>query len=121
MRGNALVLKNTWGGVRSGPGAARTILLFHTIGARPSKQTRVVGTTLGVYIFGLILSRIAQTGRAALRRVGVRRTLRAGRVADDRRVCVFTTFYAGSPIFSMVPFCKNKYKTSSSSSFSLSL
>jgi hypothetical protein len=26
------------GGVRSGPGVARTILLFHTISARPSKQ-----------------------------------------------------------------------------------
>ena len=35
-------------GVRSGPGAARTILLFHTISARPSKQPRVVGSTLGV-------------------------------------------------------------------------
>jgi hypothetical protein len=42
------------GGVRSGPGAARTILLFHTISDRPSKQTRMVGSTLGVYNFGLI-------------------------------------------------------------------
>ena len=42
------------GGVRSGPGAARTILLFHTISARPSKQPRMVGRTLGVYSFGLI-------------------------------------------------------------------
>ncbi len=42
------------GGVRSGPGAARTILLFHTISARPSKQPRMVGSTLGVYSFGLI-------------------------------------------------------------------
>ena len=42
------------GGVRSGPGAARTILLFHTISARPSKQPRMVGSTLGVYIFELI-------------------------------------------------------------------
>jgi hypothetical protein len=40
--------------VRSGPGAARTILLFHTISDRPSKQPRMVGSTLGVYIFGLI-------------------------------------------------------------------
>ncbi len=40
--------------VRSGPGAARTILLFHTISARPSKQPRMVGSTLGVYNFGLI-------------------------------------------------------------------
>ena len=30
------------GGVRSGPGAARTILLFHTISDRPSKQPRMV-------------------------------------------------------------------------------
>ncbi len=46
------------GGVRSGSGAARTILLatllFHTISARPSQQPRMVGSTLGVYSFGLI-------------------------------------------------------------------
>ena len=39
---------------RSRPGAAKTILLFHIISARPSKQTRMVGSTLGVYNFGLI-------------------------------------------------------------------
>ena len=39
--------------MRSGPGVARTILLFHTISARPSKQPRMVGSTLGVYSFGL--------------------------------------------------------------------
>jgi hypothetical protein len=33
------------GGVRSRPGAARTILLFHIISARPSKQPRMVGST----------------------------------------------------------------------------
>jgi hypothetical protein len=42
------------GGVKSGPGAASTILLFHTISPRPSKQPRMVGSTLGVYSFGLI-------------------------------------------------------------------
>jgi hypothetical protein len=40
--------------VRSGPGAARTILLFYTISARPSKQPRMVGSTVGVYSFWLI-------------------------------------------------------------------
>jgi hypothetical protein len=40
--------------VRSRPGAARTIPLFHIISARPSKQSRMVGSTLGVYSFGLI-------------------------------------------------------------------
>jgi hypothetical protein len=40
--------------VRSGPGSARTILLFDTISARPSKQPRMVGSTLGVYSFALI-------------------------------------------------------------------
>jgi hypothetical protein len=40
--------------VRSGPGAARTILLLHTISARPSKKPRMVGSTLGVYSFALI-------------------------------------------------------------------
>jgi hypothetical protein len=37
------------GGVRSGPGAARTILLFHTISASPPKQPRMVGTFLKVH------------------------------------------------------------------------
>jgi hypothetical protein len=32
----------------------RTILLFHDISARPSKHPRMVGSTLGVYSFGLI-------------------------------------------------------------------
>jgi hypothetical protein len=40
--------------VRSRPGAARTILLLHIISARPSKQPRMVGSTLGVYSFRLI-------------------------------------------------------------------
>jgi hypothetical protein len=38
--------------VRSGPGAARTILIFQIISARPSKQSRMVGITLGVYSLG---------------------------------------------------------------------
>ncbi len=46
--------KEGGGGVRSRPGAARTILLFHIISARSSNQTRMVGSTLGVYSFGLI-------------------------------------------------------------------
>ena len=41
--------------MRSGPGAARTILLFHTISARTSKQPRMVGSTLGVYSGGLVV------------------------------------------------------------------
>jgi len=41
------------GGVRSGPGAVRTILLFHAISARPSEQPCMVASTLGVYSFGL--------------------------------------------------------------------
>jgi hypothetical protein len=36
-------------GVRSGPGAVRTILLFHTISVRPPKQPRMVGTSLKVH------------------------------------------------------------------------
>jgi hypothetical protein len=40
--------------VRSGQGSARTILLFYTISARPAKQPRMVGSTLGVHSFGLI-------------------------------------------------------------------
>jgi hypothetical protein len=38
------------GGVRSGPGEARTILLLHIISARPSKQTLMVRTFLKVYM-----------------------------------------------------------------------
>ena len=44
-----LVPKEEGGGVRSGPGAARTILLFHIISASPSKQPRMVRTFLKVY------------------------------------------------------------------------
>ena len=45
--------KGSWGeeeggGVRSGPGTARTILLFHIISARPSKQTLMIRTFLKV-------------------------------------------------------------------------
>jgi hypothetical protein len=36
-------------GVRSGPGAPRTILLFHIISTRPSKQPRMVRTFLKVH------------------------------------------------------------------------
>ena len=36
--------------MRSGPGAARTILLFHIISARPSKQPRMVRTFPRVYM-----------------------------------------------------------------------
>ena len=35
--------------MRSGPGEARTILLFHTISARPPKQPRMVRTFLKVH------------------------------------------------------------------------
>ena len=42
------------GCVRSGPGPARTILIFHIIGASPSKQPLMVGSTLGVYSVGMI-------------------------------------------------------------------
>ena len=37
------------GSVRSGPGAARTILLFHIISASPSKRTLMVRTFLKVH------------------------------------------------------------------------
>ena len=47
-------LQEEGGGVRSRPRAARTILLFHIISARTSKQPLMVGSTLGVYSFGLI-------------------------------------------------------------------
>jgi hypothetical protein len=36
--------------VRSGPGEARTILLFHIISVRPSKQPLMVRTFLKVYM-----------------------------------------------------------------------
>ncbi len=37
-------------GARSGPGAARTILLVHIISARPSKQPLMARTFLKVYM-----------------------------------------------------------------------
>jgi hypothetical protein len=42
-------LSDVIGGVRSGPGVARTMLLFHTISARPPKQPRMVRTFLEVH------------------------------------------------------------------------
>jgi hypothetical protein len=56
------------GGVRSGPGAARSILLFHTSSARPSKQPRMVGSTIGVY-FGQILFLQEQIKNFIMKRV----------------------------------------------------
>jgi hypothetical protein len=41
--------KEEGSGVRSRPGAARTILLFHIISARPPKQPRMVRTFLKVH------------------------------------------------------------------------
>ena len=38
------------GGVRSGPGEARTILILHIISVRPSKQPPMVRTFLKVYM-----------------------------------------------------------------------
>jgi hypothetical protein len=38
------------GGMRSGPGEARTILLLHIISVRPSKQPLMVRTFLKVYM-----------------------------------------------------------------------
>ena len=42
--------KEEGGGLRSGQGAARTILLLHIISARPSKQPLMVRTFLKVYM-----------------------------------------------------------------------
>jgi hypothetical protein len=44
------VLEEEEGGVRSGQGAARTILLFHIISARPFKQPLMVRNFLKVYM-----------------------------------------------------------------------
>jgi hypothetical protein len=52
------------GGVRSGPGEARTILLLHIISARPSKQPRMVRTFLKVYVeLGSCFSVSARTNK----------------------------------------------------------
>jgi hypothetical protein len=54
--------------VRSGPGAARTILLFHIISARLSKQPRMVRTFLQLHtrprLVNIIIIIGAGTGRA---------------------------------------------------------
>jgi hypothetical protein len=51
------------GGVRSGPGAARTILLLHIISARPSKQRLMVRTFLKVYGAWLLFFVSARTNK----------------------------------------------------------
>ncbi len=51
------------GGVRSGPGAARTILLVNIISARPSKQPLVVRTFLKVYGAWLLCFVSARTNK----------------------------------------------------------
>jgi len=63
--------------VRSRSGAARTILLFHIISVRPSKQPRMVGSTLGVYSFGLIFvsARTNKRHHHHWRRPGAARTI----------------------------------------------
>ncbi len=47
-RNSIITIAEGGDGVRSGPGAARTILLFHIICAWPCKQPRVVSTFLKV-------------------------------------------------------------------------
>ena len=47
--------------MRSGPGVARTILLFHIISARPSKQPLMVHTFLKVY-----MELVSQSGKFSL-------------------------------------------------------
>ena len=63
--------------MRSRPGAARTILLFHIISVRPSKQPRMVGSTLGIYSFGLIFvsARTNKRHHHHWRRPGAARTI----------------------------------------------
>jgi hypothetical protein len=51
------------GGVTSGPGAARTILLFHIISARPSKQPLMVRTFLKVHGAWLLFFVSARTNK----------------------------------------------------------
>jgi len=51
------------GGVRSGTGAARTILLFHITSARPSKQPLMVPTFLRVFGARLAFFVSARTNR----------------------------------------------------------
>jgi hypothetical protein len=73
----------------SGPGVARAILLFHTISARPSKQPRKVGSTPGVYSFGLIFVS-ARTNKDIIIIMPLRRAPPPGghsrRSPGDRRV-----------------------------------
>ncbi len=49
------------GGVRSGPGEARTILLLHIISDRPSKQPLMVCTFLKVYMLLLFITAVPNT------------------------------------------------------------
>jgi hypothetical protein len=53
----------TGGGVRSGQGSVRTILLLHIISARPSKQSLLVRTFLKVYGARLLFFVSARTNK----------------------------------------------------------
>ena len=72
--------------MRSGTGAARGILPFHTISARPSKQPRMVGSTLGVYSFGLIFvsARTNKRHHHHWRRPGAARTILLSHIISAR-------------------------------------
>jgi hypothetical protein len=100
--------------VRSGPGEARTILLFHTISARPSKQPRMVRTFLKVYmelgsyflflqeqIKDIIISR--GTCRVGLRRRGGWRRGRGPQPAVWRGATVLRRRWPPSPCLGAAP------------------
>jgi len=55
--------------VRSGPGEAKTILLFHIINDRPSKQPLTVRTFLKVYMELFVLAETKNRSRGSSCRV----------------------------------------------------
>ena len=91
------------GGVRSGPGAARTILLFHIISARPSKQPRMVRTFLKVHTRP---KRMQETVRHLKK--GIVTVSAGGPLFCIRRRPDFSmTVSAGGPIFCFVVFIES--------------
>jgi hypothetical protein len=74
--------------VRSGPGAARTILLFHIISDRPSKQTRV--------------TRMVRTFLKVHTRLGLACALQCGEEVTESST---NKQHISSPIRSLIPVC----------------
>jgi hypothetical protein len=77
--------KKEGGGVMSGPGAARTILLFHIISARSSKQPPMARTFLKVNGAWLLFFVSARTNKRHHHHQGLRKLAETPAIRTNRR------------------------------------